>query len=289
MKKLVPFILLAILSFSFTNKQKTKKFKGPENYVFIPSGSTEREGETYSCNAFWMSKHEVTNGEYLFFIKHLIANGKEEDLKKALPDTTKWKTNTGGYLEPYYKYYFNHPSYQNYPVVNVSREGALMYCEYLTQQLKSVYGDVIQNFRLPTEKEWMYAASSGKKENVYSWTGPYLRNGDGDFQANFAHIGEQNITMTSDGPRVVADSLRKENFDFLDTYIIATGDSYWPNEFGLYNMCGNVAEMVNETGFTKGGSWRSGGYDIRIDHKEKFTQGSPKVGFRPVMTFLKVD
>ena len=59
---------------------------------------------------------------------------------------------------------------------------------------------------------------------------------------------------------------------------------YTPNEFGIYNMCGNVAEMINTPTKTKGGSWNS--YDIfsRIDSSEQWSgKPSPMVGFRPVM------
>ena len=33
--------------------------------------------------------------------------------------------------------------------------------------------------------------------------------------------------------------------------------SYFPNDFGLYNTSGNVAEMLFEEGLAIGGGWRS--------------------------------
>ena len=57
---------------------------------------------------------------------------------------------------------------------------------------------------------------------------------------------------------------------------------HYPNEFGLYNVCGNVAEMVDERGIAYGGSFLDPGYDIRIDSETHYDAPSPKVGFRVI-------
>lgn len=59
--------------------------------------------------------------------------------------------------------------------------------------------------------------------------------------------------------------------------------TYHANPFGLFNMSGNVAEMLDQPGRTKGGSWASSGYYIRIDAEDEYagiTEPSPKIGFR---------
>ncbi|MBD3639088.1 MAG: SUMF1/EgtB/PvdO family nonheme iron enzyme [Crocinitomicaceae bacterium] len=283
MKKLI-FACAILAAFSFTQKQK--KLKKLDGYVFVPSGSIEREGQQYSCAAFWMSDHEVTNGEYGFFLKHLLKEGRTDAYKKALPDTSAW-TNIGGHLTSMRDHYLSHPAYMNYPVVNVSTEGVKLYCEYLTEQLKTIYGDQINPFRLPTRKEWMYAASGGNNRYIYSWGGPEMRNDKGDYLANFRRVGDYNITLTPEGPKVVEDSLRFSYPIDDNAYITAPSKSYYENEFGLYNMCGNVAELVADEKTVVGGDWHSPGYDIRIESKRKFTGPSPFVGFRPVMTFIQ--
>jgi formylglycine-generating enzyme required for sulfatase activity len=282
MKKIVLITtVLCGLSFTFKNK----KFKGPEGYVFIPSGSIEMEGQIYSCAAFWMSDHEVTNAEYREFLDALKAEGKMEDYNKAVPDTAAWNE-IGGFMDPMKKHYFSHPTYANYPVVNISKQGAIMYCKYVTEQYLSIYGNVIQEFRLPTRMEWMYAAASGTINARYPWNGPYLRNEDGDLMANFRQVGDHNITLTENGPEVVNDSLRYREVILDDVFITAPVNSYWPNDYGLYNMSGNVAEMVSKEDVAVGGDWHVTGYDIRITAKKKFDKPSPFVGFRPVMSFM---
>lgn len=284
--KRVAFILVALLALSFT--YKNKKFKGPEGYVFIPSGSIEMKGKKYSCAAFWMSDHEVTNGEYKQFLDHLKSNGQNEDFQKALPDTSNW-TEIGGYMITMRDHYFSHPAYADYPVVNVSKEGVDMYCKYLTEKYRAEYGNVIQDFRLPTRMEWMYAAANGKSNARYSWNGPYLTNENGDLQANYRQIGDHNITLTDNGPQVVADSLIFFEFAIDDAFITAPSTSYAPNEFGLYNMCGNVSEMVAKENLAVGGDWHCTGYDIRIESSKKYEGPSPFVGFRPVLTYISKE
>lgn len=280
---LIVFALLGCLSLT---TKKSKKFKGPEDYVFIPSGTIEMEGQNYTCNAFWMSAFEVTNREYLAFLKHLKMHGKAEEYQKALPDTSAWKS-TNAYSDPMFTQYLRHPAYANFPVVNVSTEGANLYCAYLTNKYKAEYGDVIENFRLPTRKEWMYAAAAGKDNARYAWKEYGLRNEKGDLLANFRRVGDRNITLTENGVEIVEDSLYiYAPFDDA-IFITAPSKSYWPNEFGLYNMCGNVAELVAKEDVAVGGSWRSPGYDIRIQSKAKFEKPNPFTGFRPVLTFVK--
>ena len=58
--------------------------------------------------------------------------------------------------------------------------------------------------------------------------------------------------------------------------------SHHPNGLGLFNMCGNVAEMVYERGVAYGGSYLDPGYDIRIDSEKPYNGPSPLVGFRVI-------
>jgi len=64
--------------------------------------------------------------------------------------------------------------------------------------------------------------------------------------------------------------------------VTAPVKSYWPNNFGLYNMSGNVAEMVKE-GRTRGGAWKTRAPYLEIDGPDYFegiTEANPAIGFR---------
>lgn len=276
-------LAVAVLAtFSFISKEK--KFKAPDHFVFIPSGNLNLDQNTHSLNAFWMLDHEVTNGEYRFFLNHLKTTNRMEDYQTALPDTSAWN-DLSGYHQPMADYYFWHPAYAEYPVVNISAEAAQLYCEYLTSEIENKYGRKIGNFRLPTREEWVYAANSGFERSIYSWGTYSLRDDEGNTCANFLELGEQNFTKTESGYMLVNDSLLVLPYE-SEYFYTASAYSYQPSEYGLYNMNGNVAELLAEPDLAAGGHWRSPGFDIRNTSVMKTEGPSPLVGFRPVMSYM---
>jgi formylglycine-generating enzyme required for sulfatase activity len=67
--------------------------------------------------------------------------------------------------------------------------------------------------------------------------------------------------------------------------ITAPVKSYYKSRYGLYNMNGNVAEMVAEKGVAMGGSWKSPGYDVRNESSVQYNGACTTVGFRPILKF----
>lgn len=278
-------LLLAVLScLSFTFKKK-KKLKQPEHYEFVPSGSYKLDGEVVSCHAMWVQDHETTNYEYRTFLNQLKKEGRMDDYKKCYPDTTAWN-NYGGFMNGMVDFYFWHPSYNDYPVVNISKEAAMMYCDYLTDEFKKIYGDLVTPVRLPQKREWIYAAKGDLELSPYPWGGPYTQNAQGQYLANYRTVGDHNITTKNGEPMVVADSLYSFSSTALEAFITAPIKSYNPNGYGLFDMSGNVAEMVADEDVAMGGHWKSTGYDIRVTSQINFENANPFVGFRPVMNYL---
>ena len=255
--------------------------------AYIPSGYSYLEGDTTSIQAFYMSSTEITNQQYNEFLDDLLRMGELEKYAIAKIDTTGWNTflpNTS--MEPMASYYHRHPAYQNYPVVNVSKEGAELFCDWLTKQYDSLSnGEMPLKFRLPLRSEWTYAASGGKRAVWYSWGGPYLRDSKGCILANYLSVGSENITRDPETGhlKIAHDLLKVDNDGAMHT---APAKSYNKNDYGLYNMNGNVSELIADGDYAVGGDWYSPGYDIRIQSIKEISKPQPTVGFRVVASFL---
>lgn len=284
MKKIL-LVLSVILLVSFTAKKLKFKLK-KENLAYVPAGTFEFEETKISVNAFFMSTTEVTNGEYLKFVNDLKSNGNEKEYLMALPDTMKWRSKNA-YNEPYVDYYFRHPAYSDYPVVNITKKAAELYCVWYTKQMVSKYPESnFNDFRLPTKEEWVYAAKGGLKNSPYPWGGPFTHNLEGKVLANFLHIGEHNIKRDSLGNIKITKGDEFSGTQINDAAdILAPAVSFNPNGYGLYNMAGNAAELVARDTVAMGGSWKSPGFDIRVTSKVSATDAKPTVGFRMVSTY----
>ncbi len=145
------------------------------------------------------------------------------------PDTLVFMRDyTYSYNEPMTQVYFWHPKYDDYPVVGVNWNQAKAFCRWRTIHLNSFYNDMeestVTDFRLPTEYEWEYAARGGRDQNIYPWGGPYVKNAKGCSLANFK-------------------PMRGDYMQDGGLYPVRVS-SYFPNDFGLYDMSGNVAEWT---------------------------------------------
>lgn len=326
MKKQLNIILVTILSsivsVSAQNRDLLYK-KAADQWVAIPGGTLKinqrdlqqeyqgkkrqvTEMDSFAIGQFWISKTEVTNGEYLEFVKAIKRSGDTVKLRKVMPDTSVWLFGKG-YNEPYVRYYFRHPAYSQYPVVGVSLEGAKLYCAWLTEKynanLQTLLPKLIAQkieFRLPTENEWMWAAKGGNENAIYPWASYSLRNTDkrfeGDFMCNIRKLGDGFITYDTATGRPIFKEYSMDAYRGLAGFlrdnasITAPVKAYWPSGYGLYNMAGNVAEMTATPGVAKGGSWFTYGYDAQIESPDPF-QGDVKpkafVGFRPIFVVIQ--
>lgn len=291
-KQTLLFGALSIVLMSFISgkkpSEKTAKKQLDEFCAYVPSGNTLIEKDTVSVQGFYMSKGEVTNIQYQEFLADLRRKGELDKLKIAEPDTTNWNTELKWNNQKYVDYYFSHPAYQNYPVVNVSKEGAELYCEWLSEKYDSLSGGELKlKFRIPTHIEWLRAANGSRMKSSYSWGGPYLRNTKGQVLANFVRFGAENITRNEE-TEIYEVTTKNIGYNFDDDAdVTAPSISYWPNEFGIYNMNGNVSEMISDKDLVVGGDWRSPGYDIRNESTRAYKGSSVTVGFRVIATYVE--
>lgn len=263
---------------------------------YVPSGQAIVEEDTVNVQAFFMSSTEITNFQYKEFLAYLEKNGDEEKLKVAQIDTMSWnRAFKNASMEPMTSHYHDHPAYREYPVVNVTKAGAELFCEWMTMMYDSISNSELTiNFRVPTRAEYMRAARGNNHHRVYAWEGTtlYKRDGKSVFhgmvQANCIINGAECITRNKETGKLEFTPAKYQMEDLYSdgAYLTATAKSYWPNDFGFYNINGNVAEMISDGDFAVGGSWYSPGYDVRNESIESFTEAHPTVGFRVVATYL---
>ena len=230
----------------------------------------------------------------------------KKDVINVYPDTLAWIHDyTYSYHEPLTKMYFWHPAYDDYPVVGVNWKQARAFCIWRTQLMNTYLADngssYVQDFRLPTEAEWEYAARGGLELSPFPWGGPYIRNSRGCFLGNFK-------------------PMRGSYQDDGGVYTVKA-TSYWPNDYGLYCMAGNVSEWTSNAfdesaySFThdistdyeydakdsdppamkrkviRGGSWKDVQYYLQTGTRSYEYQDTSKcyIGFRCVQSFLGRD
>jgi len=242
-------------------------------------------------NDLYVCKYEVSNLEYRMFLTYMKTKNAmlAEDYKI---DSAKW-TEKSNYSEPMVKYYHVHAAYNNYPVVNITLEGAKAYCEWLTDQYNSDEKRKFKKVRfyIPAEEEWMNVANAGNKNKMYPWDAYYLRNKSGQFLCNFRHVGDEFISYDAEKKEYMIISEAKIAGSLSDKamYTAPVNSFEATAPYGIHNMSGNVAEMVTEKGIAKGGSFNSPGFDVRIQSRMNYTGASPEVGFRVFMKIEKHD
>ena len=224
--------------------------------VFIPGGNFEMGGDNeearsdefpkhqVTVSSFWMDITEVTNAEFQKFIDETgyITTAERkidwDEIKTMLPPGTPkphdsllspaslvFKETSTSNLNDYSKRWslirnanWKQPfgpqsdivGKDNYPVVHVSWEDANEYCKWAGK-------------RLPTEAEFEYASRAGMINNVYSWGNEKVD--DGMLKAN---------TWEGEFPN--------QNNVTDKFYYAAPVKSFKPNNYGLYDLAGNVWE-----------------------------------------------
>lgn len=252
------------------------------NMVFIEGGKSIiplYEGDYFTNNhldrtieveSFLLDETEVANIHWLEYVYYLKRDSTIDYYNAALPDTNVWRSELA-FNDPIAEQYFRYQGFRFYPVVGVNWLQVNDYCEwrtlmvnhYLLEKSGVDFDDsleahdnnevLIPRFRLPSEDEWEHAAQAivspqfqdagSSYRRIYPWDGhtlrnPFGKNNMGTFMANFKR-GRGDYGGL--GKRMNDGAFYTDNIY-----------GYPPNDFGLYNMAGNVNEWVYDLYRPKG-------------------------------------
>ncbi len=201
----------------------------------------------------YADKTEISNFSWLEFeydIKRRYGVFSKEHLA-VIPDTSVWLSYPNGDLHA--KNYYRREAYWNYPVVGISYEQALLFCKWRTLRVKQYYAlgyrkELKINYRLPKETEWEFLVVNPKEKNSY-------------------------------GDIVKQDSLKRFPITPLTIYANKS------NLFNIYNLIGNVSEMVEQKGISKGGSYLNTTEESLPGKQHRYQSPQAWLGFRCVCDY----
>jgi formylglycine-generating enzyme required for sulfatase activity len=207
-----------------------------QGYVRIPSGRFEMGcvGADPSCAPDEKPRHPVTIGRDFWMMRTEVtvrdyegfAAAARREMPAAPPFNAGWKWKT-------------------HPIVGVAWADAAAYCER-------------DGGRLPTEAEWEYAARAGVDGRRYVWGDGEKPVRDGYKMANVADQRAKGAFAPQDGQWFA---------DYDDGYSYTSpAFQYTANEFGLFDMAGNVWEWCADR-VLRGGSWATGAGGARVSKR----------------------
>jgi len=230
-----------------------------DNMILISGGSykmgdftgnsfaNERPVHDVFLDAFYMSKYQLTVGEFRDFVEesgYVTDCEKKKEGKVFLVENGRQKF----YVDSLASWqYVGYVPNDNQPVTFVSWIDAVTYCNWRSKKENltccyQIIGDSVfwdksaKGYRLLTEAEWEFVARSGGKNYKFAWGNDSIPMINGQKAAN-----------------IKCETFKKANWTYVNLKPVWKGyesghiytspvGSFAPNELGIYDICGNVYE-----------------------------------------------
>lgn len=299
-------ILLFVILFFACSKDSFDKVRD------VPQNENPPFGTVWLTENIYIDKFETSNDNWKEFYFDLgkIKSQLEPDLEPTdylpggvtLNDSNLAKTSSIppgiSKTKDFYNTYFQHKFFDFHPVIKITKEQAKKYCWWRTVVVNAVlaydlgeiqynpdslYPNVKQRvkYRLPSKDEWEFAAQAGLPIREFPLGYERIK----DKRDNFIIISEEASDYFKED---IPDARNIPQYHGQRIYS-PTKPVFWgkPNKYGVYNLMGNVSEIVEQEGLVKSMNWAHSlteGHTINEDHK--FKRPSIRVGVRCVCEVL---
>ena len=270
-----------------------------------PSGTVRVQDNLF------IDKYEVANIHWKEFLHYIQRDSGDAYYRKMLPDTLVWAQRNLPQAQTssidLTKNYFSAAEYHSFPVVGISYAQAQVYARWRSRIVTELLNQpeelerhglqgkrVVVEYRLPTEEEWIQAASGNLPPQKYPYGyKKYLQRASRMFDPEKAY---EQLNEPKPPFKSFRKSLRKVKVPQFQVVTelpadillapeypkpIAAGPA---NTLELANTIGNVAEMTAGPGIAKGGSFMHTMEDSQINNQQAYYGPAPCLGVRYVAT-----
>lgn len=283
---------VAIGKYSFDKFVTSEKDTQKRKFDSLGTGEfniTQPPSCVHLTKNIFIDEAEITNIDYQEFLFYVKRDSTEESFNKIIPQLRVYDHNDADY--------YTSSQYRFFPVVGLTYEQAKEYCKWRSQFVTNLYKteykkNVNFKFRLPTETEWELAASNGLNKMKYQYGVEKVQTISLKVNSKASEFLFDKILTTKNEEEVTKDivqdglikdlpfNVKRDLPYFLQFDTPYYTYSFYRNDYGIYNMIGNVAEMVEENGVVKGGSFRDGLSNSKITDRRNYDSPTDDIGFR---------
>ena len=270
-------------------------------YSSVEEGKISYRGEEAVIEPFVLRNQTITNLEYKIFLTDLLQNGKIQDYLKASVKTEVWNNYSHNVLAINY---FANDRYNNFPVVNISTEGAVLFCQWLETEVNSYLQQHKSKskikIRLPFDSEWIFATKRGYVHfpDCDGYNTVYDRT-EGIVDAHYLKWTAQIKKRDKKHPNELDEPLGTNRYGMNEKQVLQlfekgekaasklNSDSLYPFRIDVYNKVAHVSEIIYTHGSVEttviGSCWKSKKEYLQMMEEFQKASASPYVGFRIVV------
>ncbi len=233
-----PVGMVPIQGGSFTVGEKDEFLTAPRN----------NETRTLTVSSFYMDKYEVTNlnwNEYLHWLEFVFGPVAPELVDRARPDHKVWREDLA-YNDPYEDNYFEHPAFSFYPIVGVSWEQAMAYCQWRTDRVNEMALINAGAIVVPPFGDLQPTDDEGYKDEWEQETGYEMFS----YEEVSPEDPEQTVTMYRPSYEWIRDKFvfNTEKYLMDDSYVPEYGRRPMFDSYGIERKV-NIADGIFVTGY----------------------------------------